>query len=82
LPFSHTKVSYDVSQTQSDKHIRFEIKRLQENQLINLLALEFEAEPIRFSNHGICTELLKVKKYYPVDRDESFCCDFKDYSFK
>lgn len=82
LPFSHIKVSYDISLIQSDKHIRFEIKRLQEKQLVNLLALEFEVEPIKFDKHGIYTELLKVRKYYPIDTDESFCFDFENYSFK
>lgn len=82
LNFDEIEVGYAVRRKNADGLFRFEIVRCIRQQEVLIVAIEFEIEPIYFSERGLNTKLFRVKRFKPIDEAEPFYFDFDSYAFE
>lgn len=84
VSFAMNAVSYRIEKTHSHNAYRYEIFRgaTECGQGVQVMALEFLPEPTAISHRGINTLLWCVKRYQPIDEEESFYFDFSDFRFQ
>lgn len=84
LNFSMNSVSYRIEKTLTNNAYRYEIfcGTIECGQQHQVMAVEFLPEPIAITYRGIDTSMWRVKRYQPIDEEESFYFDFEDFRFQ
>lgn len=76
---NHGIFRYEIFRELSDEELRIRNRSERE---IQVMAIEFNKEPIVISHRGIIASLWRVIRFNPIDEEVPFYFDFEDYSFR